>query len=475
MTTIARPSRPRRGCGPIRAGRLVIVILALAAGVSAVWPQAQTARQLYEAVRKASFGNEKDALASRLGRLGTPESRQLLKQLLEDDHYWNREAAARAFLEFPSAESDGWLLEKLIDDHMIRDVIMAGFRKACQRTFPLLKSAYRRQTDEKAREWLLKTLAECQSPESEAILKEVVADAAASDRDTAFRLLIEHFPAGNAAYIKGFAGDPALRLPALEFLLQADLRENLPLFEALLRGDTDPPAHLLACQAVMKWAAPPRRAELFLLALRDGKETRVQGALLTFRGVRSPELAQQLERLVRQAQLAHTKVLAAVQLGDYPQDDVIPSLVLALREEFPEQEKSFIDYFGTAITAGLYSILSDAGHSMDKKAFAARQGVIAENLSKRAGLKMGPDYRKWLEWAVLRGLSVDGTNLIQFLYSGHPDLRRRAVEAACRLLGSKGRSDFLAWHAELANQSESALLLELTRALLEKGVLRDER
>lgn len=82
-------------------------------------------------------------------------------------------------------------------------------------------------------------------------------------------------------------------------------------------------------------------------------------------------------------------------------------------------------------------------------------------------------YTAWREWGVLRGMTVDGVNVIQLLWSADPLLRGKAAAAAVRILGFADRDAFV---RSFANKpmDETEYRARLAEALERKGLLRDE-
>lgn len=432
------------------------------------------ARGLYEAARSERFLDGKIRAARRLANLRSPDSFTLLATLLDDDHYWNRAAAAEGLLTLADPAADRLLLPKFLDDHMIRDRIAAGFMAAMSRVLPLLREGYAGREDTGDRNRILVVVASSGDPRGEAWLKEIIDHPPSDERVFAFQCLTRHYSGNNLAYIQGFLADPELKEPAMVFLLESDRRDSLPFFRQTLAGPPDPRVAALCYRAVQQWGDAALRQSTFLQALADEDELRLQGALLAFPDVRSREIREGLCAVVRRARLQPTRVMAGDQLARYDTSAVVPTLVALLGETYAPREKTIADLFGTAITAGFFALLSDGAQMSEKSGFDAWRKRLAQSLRRLTGAEIGPDHDRWLEWAVLRGYTVEGQNILQFLFAASPARRALAVEHASRLLGFTGREAFLGARPALAGAAEPALLLALAGELLARGLLKDE-
>jgi len=429
---------------------------------------------LRKRIESVGFFHEKVALGEKLGRMRTEAARTELLSLLEHDSYWEREAAVAGLFELEDGAVAGALIEKYLNDHMIRDRLEKGFVAHGARFVPELVKAARKEGDSDKKEKLLAIISQTRRPEAEAFLKDLVADKREPLRATAMTRLLEGFPKGNRAYALAVIEDRTLREPALVFLVKDDAREELPRFLDIIRRRDEARYVVIALEAVSRWADAKTKEEVAIQALCWTDDTVVQAGLNAFGGIRTDRLKAELARLVRSARFQYLRLQAAAQLGDYGTRDVVPSLVLALREQY--QGGGPRDAVLTALsplTLGLISVVDDLARRGDASAFEERQRQIGAKLARITGRDFGTSFEEWQEWAVLDGHTVDGQNLVQYLFSGYPARRRKALDASLKVLGLRNR-EALAREAGVAGQDELALALAAAKRLVEKGVVRDE-
>jgi hypothetical protein len=152
---------------------------------------------------------------------------------------------------------------------------------------------------------------------------------------------------------------------------------------------------------------------------------------------------------------------------------LVPALIAVLSETFHEAEGA-----PTVIKLFFFGAI-DAIEAWDryksKGAFETSLKKIGDALTARTGASLGVSHDAWLEWALERGYTVEGQNLVERLFSGFPERRRRAQDAGARLAGFAGRDDFIQKTPALAAAKEGDVSLELARRLLAKGLPDDER
>ncbi|MBP7279962.1 MAG: hypothetical protein KBA66_00195 [Leptospiraceae bacterium] len=88
------------------------------------------------------------------------------------------------------------------------------------------------------------------------------------------------------------------------------------------------------------------------------------------------------------------------------------------------------------------------------------------------GVDYGTSYSKWLDWAIYNGYSINGVNLIQYLFSGYPEKRKLAMDSAIRSLGYSDPKEFYGLNESKSHLEISILLVE---ELLKSGILQDEK
>ena len=433
-----------------------------------------------DAIKRASFLSEKRELAVRLGRLRTPAARQALMELLEDKSYWNRGAAVAGLFELADAGVGKILAERMLEDHMIDSEIEKGFQTHMQLYYRTLVELYEAPIVKSKRERLLKLICSSKAPPGEQFVKGVIEDAGSENRELAFQCLVENYPKNNYGYVKKRAEDALFRKHALAYLYVNGERAELPLFLEIIRGkskdnEKERIAHLLvAYKAVNKWGDSALKETIFLEGLQNKNEMAAQSALLVFKKTQSPAITGELFRLVKQGEYQQTRMLAALRLADVRSKAVVPYLILALNERFQPAERGAIDYIAGVLTLGISAILSDIHQRSRQGSFNARKTRIAKALASITGAANGTSYRAWRDWAVYNGYTVNGRNIIQYLFSGYPAVRARALDAAAGLLGYRTLAEFKKKHPDVAGDNARLSLL-LAQLLLKEGYQADEK
>ncbi len=430
---------------------------------------------LVEQIRATESPWDKDQLAVQLARRGTPDARDALLGLLEDPDAYNRAAAVDGLVLLQDDAVTEALLDRLETDWEIAYDIEDGLRAHTADHFDGMALRYGRSANAETRALLVDILGRSGDPRAADFLKTVIEDRHAADRVVALQLLSEVYPRGNLEYVRGWLDDPALRPVVLRHLVREGTSADLPVFLELIETERDPETLLLCYDAVDRWGSSEQRREVYADALVGGSEGLAYGAMLTFDGVYSEAIEQALIDWTRRGTGVELRLSAAGQLGRYGDEDVIPVLIAALDESYqPPPETPFWSGVFGVLTVGILPIFEGIARRWDARDFEARKAEVAAGLTRLTGQHLGTDYEAWREWAVFEGYTVDGANLIQYLYSAYPETRERATRSACRVLGYRNVQGYYQQHPELAGQDESVLLVALTGELLENGVLVDE-
>jgi len=453
------------------------IIAALVAVLCCAAPAlAQTrAETLDGKIRAEEYLYEKQIKARELARLGTDEARLLLLTLLTDEDYDNRAAAVAGLALLQDDEVTAALVAALETDYAIGFEVESALREHTGNHFDGLALHYGRTGNEVSRQQIVDILGRSSDPRAADFLKTVVDDRTSRDREAALTLLSENHPRGNHEYIRGWIDDPELQYVVLAHLVRDGTSADLPVFLELMETERDPSTLLLCYDAVDRWGSTEQKRETYLGALQGTDESLAYGAMLTFSGVYTQEIEDELCDWTRRAGSVEMAFTAADQLGRYGDEDVIPSLIAVLDVQYqPLPETPFWSGVFGVLTVGILPIFEGIARRWDAREFEARKADVAAGLTRLTGQHLGTDYEAWREWAVFEGYTIDGANLIQYLYSSYPETRERAVRSSCRVLGYRNLQGYYQKHPALAGKDESVLLVALTEELLQNGLLVDE-
>ncbi|HPV43690.1 MAG TPA: HEAT repeat domain-containing protein [Spirochaetota bacterium] len=428
--------------------------------------------RLYNSIMKEAFIPEKSRIAEELGRLGTADAKAKLLGLLGNQSYWNRTAAVRGLFALPDSSAGPALLKRMLSDHMIDDEIAAGFRTHLRGYYEFLTAEYRKMPDQKSRDRIIDIISSSKTPLGEAFLKSIIDDEGSGDRENAFKSLAACYPSGNYQYIKGRRDIPLFRVHALTHIVDRGTPDELAIFRAILDKREEVKYRLIAYKAVNKWGDDAYRHRVFMESLREGDENLVQGGIMVFTGVRSDAVKTELCRVVKKGKFQMTRMEAALKLRDYTSPDVVPPLIMILKEDYIQRERGGADIFATIITFGISSVFDDISRKHQRRSFDNNKLEIVGHLKRITGADNGPYYGNWYEWAILNGYTIRGDNIIQKLFSGYRPMREKAVESAIRLLGHSSTREFFARNGSFTSDTE--LSLALAKMLIARGFLKEE-
>ncbi len=462
---------------------LVAVLAALVvAGPSAA--RAGDEKALGETLRKESSLDRKKEAARELAAKKSAAAREQLLAALEDDtEGWTQEAGVYGLVLLGDAKLDEKVVEFVEEHFMTADGVAAAVKERKSFSFDVLSRRYAKTTGFQARSSFVKIASAIRTKESEAFLREAIAakgEARESEaRGLAFAALAEGPPAAlHPLAVELARTDDELGPTALAFLVEKGTAADLAVALHVIDEKKDASEALLvaAYRGVVKWCDAKTQRERYLAALRSKSEDRVRAAVASFELAPDAETAPLLARVVRHGVEQRTRLLAALRLAHAPapaagaRDVAVPALVGALRETFQPKEETPV--LANLLTLGIAGVFDYLGRAWDRKAFDHTMGEIAAALAKRTGEKHGTSHEKWAEWAILRGHTVDGHNVIQLLFAPDKAARRRAHDGAARLAGFKDRGDFAAKSA--LGDDDGAIALALAKKLVEKGFLVDE-
>ena len=107
-----------------------------------------------------------------------------------------------------------------------------------------------------------------------------------------------------------------------------------------------------------------------------------------------------------------------------------------------------------------------------KAEFENRKIKIVDALKKLTGVDNGTSYSKWFDWAIYNGYSINGVNLIHFLFSGYPEKRKLAMDSAIRSIGFSDPKEF---YSQNLDKSQMEVIILLAEELLKSGIQQDEK
>ncbi len=428
--------------------------------------------RLLNSLMKETFIPEKRKIAEELGRLGTTDARTKLLGLLEDRSAWNRIAAVKGLFALPDTSAGPELFNRMLSDHMVDDDVTKGFTSHIGAYYGFLTEKYRTLADQKGRERIIRIISSSKTPRGETLLKGIIEDSGSPDRECAFRNLIAHYPAGNYQYIKNHRDTGIFRAHALTHLVENGTAEELVIFKDILEKREEAKYRLIAYKAVNKWGDDTFKHRVFIESLRESDENLAQGGMYVFTGVISGAVKTELCRIVKKGTYQITRMTAALRLREYTTPDIIPAMVIILRENYIRRERGGADIFATIITLGIASVFDDISQKRRRSSFDTGKQEIAGHLKKITGADNGVSYGRWYEWAVLNGHTIWGDNIIRQLFSGYRSRRQKAVEHSFKLLGYASGRDFYSRNGNFASDTE--LSLALAKMLIAKGFLKDE-
>lgn len=372
---------------------------------------------LYEKVLDATFPDEKEVFTIKLGERKSKAAKKALLALLDDSDSWNQEAAITGLLLLNMPEIDQILIDRMLTEFMIDDDIKEGIIKYADRFTGPLINQYKKVTSEEDRRTLLETIAQTKNTKAMEFLKSIVKDKKSSDRSMAFQYLIEHFKV-KKEYVATFYKDQELKEYALSWLVDNGTQQDLALFLGIIQNKKEKETTIIiGYEAVNKWGNDDLKQKIYLGALKNDNETLVRGALYIFKGAKSDAIISELCRLTKKGEQQDTRIIAASTLGKFNEKKTVPFLISVLKEDYTEENNPIgIEILATIFTFGISSILDRISANMDRNDFNSQMGDIAEGLSWITGADYGTSYEEWLDWGVLHGYTVDGINIIQYIF-----------------------------------------------------------
>ncbi|MBN2442601.1 MAG: hypothetical protein JXJ04_14700 [Spirochaetales bacterium] len=454
---------------------VLLISLILPASLFAVSFGDKQVDALYQKALDATFTREKEVFTGQLGKLKSSAAKKALLALLDDSDSWTQEAAIAGLLLLTMPDVDRILIDKMLTEFMIDDKISEGIIRNGERFITPLIEKYKDLKKEEDREKILETLARIKHNQTDEFLKKIILNKQSGDRSMAFQYLLKYTQI-KKEYVSQFYGDPDLREYALSWLVDNGTKPDIQVFLEILNKKNEKEAIIIICyEGINRWGNPELKQKIYLEALRNPREVLVRGALYIFGYMTSTTIVDELCRLTKQGETQTTRIKAASTLGELNEKKGIPYLISVLKENYIEEKGSLgIDILSGILTFGISAIMDTISAHMSRKEFDSGLRGISSSLKRMTGVDNGTSYETWLDWGILHGYTIDGINIIQYLFSGYPAKRAIAMEEAFTLLGFKNKNAYLKIYPGDKNKADADLALSLAALLIKKGYLADE-
>lgn len=129
---------------------------------------------IYELILQEPYHDIKMQLGAKLGKLGTRESMDFLRKLLENPYYWNREAALEGIFLENRIEFKEILIKQFLTDSILRPKIRKGIISQISFYIDDIKQIYEKEKSPTTRGLLLSLIAI--SPDSEVYFQKITED-----------------------------------------------------------------------------------------------------------------------------------------------------------------------------------------------------------------------------------------------------------------------------------------------------------
>ena len=277
----------------------------------------------------------------------------------------------------------------------------------------------------------------------------------------------------DSSFIKGQLDDKQLRIYSLLYVVDRGRKEDYEIFQKIIFNANAPnEERILAVKAAMLWGTEVAKKEVYLFILQKANEIVVAPSIIIFENVKSDEIREELCRVSKKSQSQITRSNASYALTVYDTTQIIPYLIPALNEEFLYEKLSGLDVLTGIMSLGTTALAKGLPLLQTKAEFDNRKIKIAESLKKLTNADNGTSFTKWFDWAVYNGYTVNGVNLIHYLFSGYPEKRKLAIESAVRALGYTDPREF---YTQNENRTQIEIVILLAEELLKSGIQQDEK
>jgi hypothetical protein len=319
---------------------------------------------------------------------------------------------------------------------------------------------------------LIDLISYAKNQSGEKFLKDIVANKTSEDRTFGFKKYMQDYKV-DSSFIKSQLNDKQLRLYSLTYIVDRGKKEDYEIFQKILFDANAPnEERILAAKAAMLWGTEVAKKEIYLYLLQNANDIIVAPAIIIFENVKSDEIMQELCRISKKSQSQITRSNASYALTAYETTQIIPYLILALGEEFLYEKLSGLDVLTGVMSIGTTALSKGIPLLQTKAEFDNRKFKIAETIKKITNVDNGISYTKWFDWAIYNGYTVNGVNLIHYLFSGYPEKRKLAMDSAVKLLGYTDPNEY---YEQNKDHSQTEIIILLVEELLKKGIQQDEK
>lgn len=373
------------------------------------------------------------------------------------------------FFDKSITESALW---KTLKDPMLREKAIVEIKKDIQKYVDVVIKLYNKGLDKEDREMLIDLISYSKNQSGEKFLKDVIGNKSSDDRAFSFKKYMQDYKV-DSSFIKSQLDDKQLRIYSLLYVVDRGRKEDYEIFQKIIFNANAPnEERILAVKAAMLWGTEVAKKEVYLFILQKANEVVVAPSIIIFENVKSDEIREELCRVSKKSQSQITRSNASYALTVYDTTQILPYLIPALNEEFLYEKLSGLDVLTGIMSLGTTALAKGLPLLQTKAEFDNRKIKIAEALKKLTNVDNGTSFTKWFDWAVYNGYTVNGVNLIHYLFSGYPEKRKLAMDSAVRALGY---SDIKEFYAQNENRSQMEIVILLAEELLKSGIQQDEK
>lgn len=379
------------------------------------------------------------------------------------------ESMFSGFFDKSITESALW---KTLKDPTLREKAIVEIKKDIQKYVDVVIKLYNKGMDKEDREMLIDLISYSKNQSGEKFLKDVIGNKSSEDRTFSFKKYMQDYRV-DSSFIKSQLDDKQLRIYSLLYVVDRGRKEDYEIFQKIIFNANAPnEERILAVKAAMLWGTEVAKKEVYLFILQKANEVVVAPSIIIFENVKSDEIREELCRVSKKSQSQITRSNASYALTVYDTTQIIPYLIPALNEEFLYEKLSGLDVLTGIMSLGTTALAKGLPLLQTKAEFDNRKIKIAEALKKLTNVDNGTSFTKWFDWAVYNGYTVNGVNLIHYLFSGYPEKRKLAKDSAVRALGY---SDIKEFYAQNENRSQMEIVILLAEELLKSGIQQDEK
>lgn len=373
------------------------------------------------------------------------------------------------FFDKSITESALW---KTLKDPTLREKAIVEIKKDIQKYVDIIIKLYNKGLDKEDREMLIDLISYSKNQSGEKFLKDVVSNKASEDRTFSLKKYMQDYKV-DASFIKSQLDDKQLRMYSLLYVVDRGKKEGYEIFQKILLNANAPnEERILAVKATMLWASEVAKKEVYLFILQKANEIVIAPSIIIFENVKSDEIREELCRISKKSQSQITRSNASFALTVYDTNQIIPYLIPALSEEFLYEKLTGLDVLAGLMSLGTTALAKGLPLLQTKAEFDNRKIKIAEALKKLTNVDHGTSYTKWFDWAVYNGYTVNGVNLIHYLFSGYPEKRKLAMDSAVRAIGYSDPKEF---YTKNENLTQMEIVILLAEELLKSGIQQDEK